>query len=680
MVTGAVFLSYASEDAAAAERICANLRAADIEVWFDQTELRGGDAWDRQIRKQIHDCALFVPIISAHSQGRLEGYFRREWKLAADRTHDMAEEKAFLMPVVIDDTSERLASVPDKFHDVQWTHLPAGETSAAFVERVRRLLSPNPAHARTDVSSPAAATPHMAAAPLQAAPSPAASRRSIAGPLLITLAVAIVGYLLVDKFFLSKRPTVSAQTEASAAQGGVSAHGTMPEKSIAVLPFADLSEKHDQEYFADGMAEEIIDRLVKLPELRVTARASSFYFRGKTAKVDEIARQLGVANVLEGSVRKAGNRLRVTTQLVHADNGYQVWSETYDRELQDVFVLQDQIATAVAGALRITLAGVPLNSERGGTRNLEAYQCYLRGKTGIYENSEQSLRVAKAELEKAVNIDAGFGLAYSRLAQVALLTTNNGSLPSREGYERTRTLAKHALEISPELAEPHLWLGYVYRTVDWNWSASAAEFDRVLRDNPSNVDALMFIGILGKTLGRWSDGERSLRAGLALDPLNTFVLYNLGDLLYLSRRYPEAEAVFKRLLGTTPNFQWTRPRLAMTLLVEGRPEEALAVLEPAGRKLAFDVWPAVLLANGRTSEADAALQQLATDHAATSAYYVAVNFAYRNEKEFALQWIERAYIQRESSLASEIKGEPLIDSIRDDPRFQALLRKLDTAQ
>jgi TIR domain-containing protein len=137
----AVFLSYASEDAPASQRIAEALRAAGVELWFDKSELRGGDAWDRQIRKQIHDCALFIPIISAHSQARLEGYFRREWKLAADRTHDMAEEKAFLVPVVIDDTSERVASVPEKFRDVQWTHLPAGETPAAFIERVKRLLS-----------------------------------------------------------------------------------------------------------------------------------------------------------------------------------------------------------------------------------------------------------------------------------------------------------------------------------------------------------------------------------------------------------------------------------------------------------------------------------------------------------------------------------------------------------
>ena len=160
----AVFLSYASQDAEAARRIADALRAGGIEVWFDQSELRGGDVWDRQIRKQIHDCALFIPIISAHSQERLEGYFRREWKLAADRTHDMAEEKAFLVPVVIDDTSERYASVPDKFRDVQWTHLPAGETPPAFAERVSGLLSLGSAYAPTAIRSPTAA-PHTAAAP-----------------------------------------------------------------------------------------------------------------------------------------------------------------------------------------------------------------------------------------------------------------------------------------------------------------------------------------------------------------------------------------------------------------------------------------------------------------------------------------------------------------------------------
>ena len=664
--TGAVFLSYASQDAQAAQRICDALRSAGVEVWFDKSELRGGDAWDHRIREQIHECRLFIPVISANTEARDEGYFRREWGLATDRTRDIAEKRAFLIPVVIDDTPERGSSVPDKFHQLQWTRLPSGVTPLTFVARITGLLG----------AAPAATANPPGPAPSNLPPAPRWQRRTF----WIALGLAVLVILLGGSWLFLQRSAPHGPAAAGAAGQSQPTVAAVAEKSIAVLPFVDLSENHDQEYFADGMAEEIIDRLVKIPELRVTARASSFYFRGKATKVDEIGRELGVANVLEGSVRKAGNRLRVTTQLVHAADGYQVWSETYDRELQDVFVLQDQIATAVAGALRIALAGVPLTSERGGTRNLEAYQCYLRGKSGIYENSEQSLREAKDELEKAVKIDPGFGLAYSRLAQVALLTTNNGYLSSKEGYERTRTLATHALQISPELAEPHLWLGYVYRTVDWNWSASAAEFDRVLRDNPSNVDALMFTGILGKTLGRWSDGERSLRAGLTLDPLNTFLLYNLGDLLYLSHRYAEAEAVLKRLLGTTPGFQWTRPRLAMTLLIEGRPQEALAALEPAGHELAINPWPAVLLANGRKSEADAALHQLATEHAATNAYYVAVNLAYRNEKELALQWIERAYMQREASLASEIKGEPLIDSIRDDPRFQALLRKVDTAQ
>ena len=276
--TRAVFLSYASQDAEAARRICDALRTVGIEVWFDQTELRGGDAWDRQIRKQIHDCALFIPIISAETQARGEGYFRLEWKLAVERTHLMSDRVAFLVPVVIDGTGDAQADVPEAFRAMQWTRLPGGQTPPAFVTRIAQLLSPS------ELQTPAPARPSAGWAPSANFPAPRAStsRGSRLVPLLIAAVLLLgVGYFAWDKFVLSKH--------SAAPLPAASARSAIPEKSIAVLPFADMSEKKDQEYFSDGLTEEMIDLLDQVPDLRVAARTSAFSFKGKEATIPEIA-------------------------------------------------------------------------------------------------------------------------------------------------------------------------------------------------------------------------------------------------------------------------------------------------------------------------------------------------------------------------------------------------------
>lgn len=450
-----------------------------------------------------------------------------------------------------------------------------------------------------------------------------------------------------------------------------------PERSIAVLPFADLSEHQNQQYLADGMVEEIIARLGKTPGLRVIARASSFYFRGKNSRLDSIARNLGVAYILEGSVRKASERLRITVALIRAADETQVWSEIYDRELQDVLGLQDQIALRVASALRLTLDGSSSYAARGGTTNLEAYEWYLRGKNSSYENSPKSLQAAGQQLQQALLLDPSFALAASRLAQVALLKTNNNLLSAVEGYELTRSLAQRALSLDPELVEPYLWLGYVYRTLDWNWPAAAAEFERVLREDGGNVDALMFSGTLYKTLGQWSQAERALHRAVELDPLNTFVLYNLADVLYLSHRFQEAEKVFRRLLACAPEFQWAPPRLAMTLLALNRPEEALSLSERSDCSGRVVPWPSVLLANGRAAEAQQSLHDLMSAKPIANAYYVAANLAYRNDVDEAFEWLEKAYARRETALISDMTNEPFFANIRPDPRWRAFRRRMN---
>ena len=329
----AVFISYASQDAEAAGRICEALRAAGLEVWFDQSELRGGDAWDQQIRRQIHECALFVPVISATIQGRPE-IVRREWRLAVDRTHDMSERVAFLVPVVIDDTGDAQADVPDAFRAVQWSRLPSGPTPA-FVARISQLLSPSKSQA------PAHARPSNGSVPFserQGAIGAVSLRLRLVSLLIAAVTVIGVGYLAADKFFLPKR---TLQTSAPGGQPTAPAQGATSEKSIAVLPFIDISEKRDQGYFSDGLSEELIDLLGKVPGLHVPARASSFYFKGKQSTLPDIAKALNVTHVLEGSVRKSGDRLRITAELVHVADDTRVWSETFDRELDDIFKLPE---------------------------------------------------------------------------------------------------------------------------------------------------------------------------------------------------------------------------------------------------------------------------------------------------------------------------------------------------
>jgi hypothetical protein len=266
--SGAVFLSYASEDAAAAERIATTLRGAGIQVWFDKSELRGGDAWDRHIRQQIHECRLFIAMISAHTEARDEGYFRREWKLAVDRTHDMAEGKAFLVPVVIDGTTERGASVPDKFRELQWTRLRGGETPLAFVQRVQRLLSPEP----STMSRPAAGG--VATVPAIGEPSRASWRsRPATLAIIAVLAVAIacfVAFRLWSPKHITEAPPASAAL--ATAPTTTAAAFSPPPHSIAVLPFVNMSGDKDQEYFSEGLTEELLNSLARINELQVAAR------------------------------------------------------------------------------------------------------------------------------------------------------------------------------------------------------------------------------------------------------------------------------------------------------------------------------------------------------------------------------------------------------------------------
>ena len=294
----AVFLSYASEDATAALRICESLRAAGIEVWFDQSELRGGDVWDRQIKKQVHECALFIAVVSAHSNARTEGYFRREWRLAVERTHDIAEDAPFLLPVTIDDTTEGSARVPDQFREVQWTRLRDGATTKAFTDRVLRLLA----------SDPAVAAPAVAAAATPRAAIKHAQQLVAIGPAWLMFALLLIGagYIGVRQFLSSRPGAAPAGAAVAAANDSGSRAQRHSRKVRRGAAVCELKFGQGAGVLLGRLDRGTDQSVGKIPELRVSARTSSFYFKGKPTMIADVAKMLGVANVLEGSVRKSG--------------------------------------------------------------------------------------------------------------------------------------------------------------------------------------------------------------------------------------------------------------------------------------------------------------------------------------------------------------------------------------
>ena len=608
----AVFLSYASEDAEAAARICASLRNAGIEVWFDQNELRGGAAWDSAIKKQIKTCALFIPIISANSRARVEGYFRFEWKLAVDRSHLMAAEKAFLLPVVIDGTHEGDARVPDKFHEVQWTWLSGGQTSAAFVEQVSRLL------ALGEYVPPAVPSPVLQQNPCS-------------------------------------------------------------EQSIAVLPFVDMSQNKDQEYFSDGLTEELIGLLTRVPELRVPARTSCFYFKSKQTTISDIARALNVAHILEGSVRKAGNTIRIAVQLIRADTGYHLWSQTYDRTLDDIFKVQDEIAGSVVRSLCDALLSATLPT-RSASLNSEAYQLYLRGHFHWNRRSPEEFRKAIAFFQQAIAVEPDYALAFTGLANCySLLPIYDRLSRATETMPQARTAILKALAIDDGLAEAHASLGLILALFDFEWVAAERQYQRAIELSPNAPVPHQWYGELLVNTGRLDAGLAEGRRAVDLDPLSQVANLALGIQLNSARRYDEAIAQLQKTLTLGRDFADTNYFLFEAYANRGLHQEAVAAYarqkqldgEPATEVAAFkevfarESWPGFLQLRIRSLEAKG---QPDCDELAS--FYARVG-----DLDRAFSWLEKSYAGRSARL-THLKVDARYDNLRADARFADMLRRV----
>ncbi|HEY1723823.1 MAG TPA: TIR domain-containing protein [Steroidobacteraceae bacterium] len=671
--SGAVFLSYASQDAQAAQRICEALRAAGIEVWFDQSELRGGDAWDLKIRQQIRDCALFLPIISEHTTERPEGYFRLEWGLADQRSQMIARNKAFIIPVCVDRTSESVPDLPESFLRVQWMRLPDGSTPAGFCERIAVLLG------RTVPTAPRA-NPGPAATAMASVPRPR-STVWLLGAVGVLVAV-LAGVLLVLKPWrpAAKGPDAQFGAPDALANSGRAAMlvsgraaGAAPERSIAVLPFTDMSEKKDQEYFSDGLSEELIDLLTKVPDLRVPARTSSFYFKDHPAPIGEIAHALSVAYVLEGSVRKAGNTIRVTAQLIRADGGYHVWSETYDRDLKDVFKVQDEIAGRVLDELKLSLPAATGGST-GRTENGAAHNQYLLGRKALDVATAESYQTAVDFFKQAIALDPGYAAAYSSLATAeANFADMSGE---RSGFDRASAAAEHAIQLAPGAADGYIARGHLRSTFFWDWGGARSDFDKALAIDPNNSEALFESASLLETEGQFALASSQIDKAIAIDPLLTRLYSTRAHILLDSGKLAEARDAFQQLLKVSPDHPHANVDLAELELLDHHPEQAAADLQrPAAPGWRLIGTAEVEHTLGHAPQAQQALDEVIRDSAQFAAYQIAEIYAWRGQKDQAFQWLDRAYAQSDGGL-TEVKVDPLLASLRGDPRYDAFLSKM----
>lgn len=455
-------------------------------------------------------------------------------------------------------------------------------------------------------------------------------------------------------------------------------------KALAVLPFVNMSPDAENEYFSDGMTEELINALSKLPELRVSARTSSFAFKGKDLDIRDIGERLGVTYVVEGSVRKAGERLRITAQLVDVTGGYHLWSETYDRELRDVFAIQDEISRAIAAALKIRLMGIPeLSLGHQGTEDVDAYTLYLKGRYWLNKRKRDAYRKAIGYFEQAIALDPGYALAYSGVADLYLLLERYTVAAPNEVLPKARVAAQRAVELDSTLAAAHNSLAYVRMLGDWNWAEAAAGFRRAIECDSGYAPAHQWYGWHLMQMGLLEEGLAELRHALMLEPLSLIVTTNVGTVLYMMRRYDEAIEQIRRALELDPNFvvahQWLgrvfeQKRLHREAISAHR--SALELLGGEDPESLASLGHAYAIAGDRSQ----ALQKLADlDQMATrqfvSHYWMALVWLGLGDKQRTLNGLQKAY-EEHFDWVTFVNVDPMFDVLRSDRDFIALVRRM----
>jgi TolB-like protein/lipoprotein NlpI len=587
-----VFLSYASEDTEAARRIADALRAAGVEVWFDKSELRGGEAWDQSIRRQIRECTLFMPVISARTEARREGYFRLEWRLAVERTNLMADSEIFLVPVVIDSTNETTARVPDRFRERQWLRFPCGDVSTGFVDQVRQALHAADAGVQGGIAAvPGSVTPARSGR--------MAGRRwlwsgaAAAALMMILLMVTLRSWHSpgsASTATAARAPPASArESPAAVSSASGPAIAAPSRKSIAVLPFQNLTGRAEDAYLGDGMQEEILNTLARIRDLNVISRTSTSEYRGTSPNIREIGQRLGAGSVLEGSVRREGQKLRLTVQLIDTSNDRHILAADYDRDMGHILGLQSEVASKIAAALAATLSSYERGDlERVGTNNGDAYNLYLRAQAvwrRVTPADETGVRESRRLLEQVLHLDPDYTDALAMLSRAC--TWSFFSLGHEADADCARRNYERALALDPRFPEARLARGVYEMYVRSDLDAAYADLDAVVRLRPNSAEAHQVLGLVLRRRSRFDEALIQLTRAWDLDPLNRAYAGGAYNTLTNLRR-------FRELIAQTQLFARRFPSegtsaMMLRAVLEGRLQGGLEPLRRALREHGRDL-------------------------------------------------------------------------------------------
>jgi adenylate cyclase len=447
------------------------------------------------------------------------------------------------------------------------------------------------------------------------------------------------------------------------------------DKSIAVLPFVDMSAGKDQEYFSDGLSEELLNLLSKIPELKVIGRTSSFSFKGKNEDIRVIGEKLGVAHILEGSVQKNGNKIRVTAQLIRVVDGFHLWSEKYDRDLDSLFKLQDEIAGAVVKQLKLKLLTVPPSAT--SSTNIEVHNLILQGNYFFDKLDKENVAKAVDFYYKALAIDSMDARAWAELANAVSRQSWQNYIDQNIGYEKARHAALRAISLDNTHAAGYQELGDIKVYHDFDWQGAEEAYQMAISLEPGNSEIINGLGSVQQPLGHWKEAEQLYRKSILLNPLKPIIHMNLGNVLTSAGRHEEAILSFKKILELDPQFQRAHLYQGRNYLLMGKPDFALKEMQLENLEI-FKTFGLALSyhALGRKKEADEMLKEFSEKYQNNWSYLLAELYAFRGEKDLAFTWLETAYNKKDSWLYW-LKGDPLLKNLEGDPRHIAFLKKMN---
>jgi TolB-like protein len=674
-----VFVSYASQDVAAADAIVAALERNGLKCWIAPRDVSPGAHYADGIIRAINGASVVVLVLSQRAVS--SPHVGKEIERASAKQRPIIAVRIDAAPLT--------PALEYFLSESQWIDVGAGgvdSISVKLVDAAQRLIA--------QPSGGTAAHAADAAKVVEAGLAGGRAKKRLSRPVIIALgavAAAVLAYFVVNKGWSSKHniaeseavaPSPTSVKSAGPATSGSSKQSfAPPPHSIAVLPFVNMSGDAKQDYFSDGLSEELLNSLTTIRDLRVAARTSSFFFKGKEVDLSDVAHKLNVGAVLEGSVRKDGGRIRITAQLIDAVTGFHIWSQTYDRDLKDILKLQTEIATAVTKALQATLlADAAVAIELGGTQNPQAFDAYLRSRNFAHGRVDRSTVLASiAALDEAIRLDPHFAKAYAAkaLSESGFAEYYGAGPEIREHFRRARAAAEKALELAPELGEGHSAFAVVLQNGFLDFNGALAEHERALALSPNDSGVLLRAAWFLADIGRADEGAAMARHGVSLDQLNPQAYRRLANVLNDAHRYREAIEAANRSLSLNPNDTRQTAIRGLALLPLGEVEAARKSCDTPPLDWESRLCLAIAYDKlQRRSDAEAQLAAMKADLGDASAYQYAEIYAQWGDIPKALDWIEAARRLKDPGISS-IKVDDFLVPLRDEPRFKAILGELN---